>query len=309
MHHTQPPRQLSLSPPTLTPPPPPGKHTTRSEAAEVLDPTIALQEAINQAGGKRSKTESRPRAVRSGASKKGSVMFKEEGSSSPRAAGLIRAGRLAEGDAAGAAGKQPPATTLVPPTRTAALPSLAPPPPSGSVVARHVSKPPHHQQQAAQPAAAQLHVEAHDPHAAAAEQAAEETSQQQQPVLKQEHPAVQPIVDEQQVAVAEPALVDKGDRGQPAEQQHCDGDDKVQDTSSADAQQCKDEEAAVAAQGAIDEGVAGGSSAPPAAHPNAAEPPADLICPITGEVFHDPVRAADGRCYEGEAIEVCGGRF
>lgn len=34
-----------------------------------------------------------------------------------------------------------------------------------------------------------------------------------------------------------------------------------------------------------------------------ARPPADLCCPITRELFVDPVRAADGECYERAAIE------
>ena len=34
------------------------------------------------------------------------------------------------------------------------------------------------------------------------------------------------------------------------------------------------------------------------------QPPEELVCPITNELMKDPVRAADGRLYEKEAIEV-----
>lgn len=44
---------------------------------------------------------------------------------------------------------------------------------------------------------------------------------------------------------------------------------------------------------------------PDAAHQHAEPaPPPTLVCPITGEVFLDPVCACDGKCYEREAIEV-----
>lgn len=38
--------------------------------------------------------------------------------------------------------------------------------------------------------------------------------------------------------------------------------------------------------------------------PPSAEPPNDLVCPITLELLKDPVRACDGLAYEKEAIEV-----
>ena len=62
--------------------------------------------------------------------------------------------------------------------------------------------------------------------------------------------------------------------------------------------------AAAAAAAPVDSAAPPASAPQPAAAAAADEPPAELVCPITGELLRDPVRAGDGRCYERESIEM-----
>ncbi|KIZ04638.1 hypothetical protein MNEG_3319 [Monoraphidium neglectum] len=295
----------------------------RSEAAEVLDPTVALQEAVNRATINACPKKARGSAGAGAAAaaaalgrraKKPAGDGPHGGSASPeRRAGWIKAAWEQEAVAVAAGPAHTvPAAAQAPGSDAKAgpwLPALASPPRAVAVGAAEVpalAPPPRQKQAHAQQSVAAVEQTAGKP--LPPQQRQQQQQQQQQrdeEGLQRAAARLQGHTQAQEQQPNEPEQQQELQSSQKQAQQPASERTAAVLSASEHGQGAATPQPPQAAEVPVPAlALAAPAEAAPAPPATAQEPPEDLVCPITGELFLDPVRASDGRCYEREAIET-----